>query len=422
MRERDFEVWLERWHRTEAGQSLDPATRGSRLSSVKRLDKALGDLDRQWNKDRRRSVLDRLQFTRAQARSGQTPRHGIRIDSDNYTGTATLRTGAVLYFAFCEAWPSDAAAPGGPVPAPSPESPRAVSSRRVRGTAVWPQWDQPSGADALGLARVLARFARFLDPGLVRAVVADNVRQGEKWTAGLRAAGVEPGPYLWDRSPCAFPGVRRYAGSREIAEFHGHRDVEGSPEGALAIDDNSHPKHIWSFALRGRPFQQFGPEGYALAHLADHKVSGSRASTEFLAAGVAGCALFGLFTSPANTVYVPTALMRPTDHLPALRNLLLRRAQALYGSDASLFPPPYEIPQGPSEDWRVDRFQWATPVGTTEYLADFLAFRQQRMDLLFKTRPGVATRAAQTAGPTAAGGDQREDGRQSRDPDEGTRA
>ncbi|MCC7137588.1 MAG: hypothetical protein IT460_04070 [Planctomycetes bacterium] len=382
MRERDFEIWLERWYRTGAGNALDPATRGSRLSSVKRIDNAMGNLDVQWGKDRGRAVLDRLHFTRADARIGRKPSHGIRIDGDNYTGTATLRTGAVLYFAFCEAWPTSAPAPGGAPPLHPADKSTAAPSRRGRGSATWPLWDQPSDADMLGLARVLARFARFINPALVSAVVEDNVLQGGEWAAGMRAAGVEPAPYLWDRSPCAFPGVRRYAGSREIAEFHGHRDVDGRPAGALALDDNSHPKHIWSFALRGRPFQQFGPEAYALAHLADHKVSGSRVNTEIPNACVTGSALFGLFTSPANAVYVPTALLRPTDHAPALRNLLLRRAQSLYGSTTNLFPPPYEIPEGPSDDWRVDRFRWAAPVGTTEFLADFLAYRRDRIGTL----------------------------------------
>jgi hypothetical protein len=159
--------------------------------------------------------------------------------------------------------------------------------------------------------------------------------------------------------------------------------------GALALDDNTYPKHVWSWILRGRPFQQFGPRGYALAHLADHKEYGSRVGAEF------GCepgaaeqkAIFGLFTCPSNTTYVPVSLLKPTDQARPLRNLLMRRAHAIYGSVANLLPVALTIGPAPGPAWELDQFAWAEPVGGSESLDAFLRYRVEEMARLLARDP-----------------------------------
>ena len=73
---------------------------------------------------------------------------------------------------------------------------------------------------------------------------------GTDWSARLEAIGIDPAIYLWDGSPCAFPGIRRYAGSAEIALFRQRVTAsEVSPQ-CLALDDNDYPKHLWAFVFR----------------------------------------------------------------------------------------------------------------------------------------------------------------------------
>ena len=57
-------------------------------------------------------------------------------------------------------------------------------------------------------------------------------------------------------SSCAFPGVQRYVGATEIAQYRRRRPVTAAGfTNALDVDDNDHPKAIWSFIFLGRPFQ-----------------------------------------------------------------------------------------------------------------------------------------------------------------------
>jgi hypothetical protein len=158
--------------------------------------------------------------------------------------------------------------------------------------------------------------------------------------------------------------------------------------GALKTDDNTSPKHIWSFFLRGRPFQQFGPNDYQLAHLLDHK--DDKQCLDRLNQEIAhpeqqrlGIPLYGLFTSPANTVYIPKALIRPTDFSQSLRTLIQRRAQQLYGAICNIVPPPWTIRASADPVWSPGAFMWAEPVGSLDYLKQFLAFRHEQMERLF---------------------------------------
>ena len=272
-----------------------------------------------------------------------------------------------------------------------------VNSSRVRNSRVttsskgrtWPTWDQPGSAEVLALAHATAPFVRFLSPAIVQAVVEDNELHRIEWTEALQARGIDPAAYLWERSPCAFPGVRRYAGSREIAAHRGHAQLDESQSvSALALDDNDYPKQIWSFVFRGAPFSKFGPADYALAHLADHKDHGNRFAIDFevTETGDDPRGLFGLYTCPSNTVYTPLRLIKPTDFVGTIRALLVRRAQELYGSFCEILPPFLRIPQPSSSDWNVNEFKWSDPVGTTEHVQSFLVFRNDRLRKLIEMK------------------------------------
>jgi len=239
----------------------------------------------------------------------------------------------------------------------------------------------------LALARAVTPLVRFLHPDVVRAVVDDNRRHASAWRAALAARGVAADGYLWDDGATAFPGVRRHAGASEIQHFRSGQRTDLA--GALRLDDNTYPKHIWSFTLRGRPFQNFGPTGYELAHLVDHKVYKHRGMEELIgpvAAVLGASGLPGLFTSAANAAFVPTAYLRPTDFSGVLRNLLQRRAAELYGHFCRLLPGGLHIRNAVSPEWDTSAFTWSAPVGTTEHLTAFLGFRRTELQRLFEQR------------------------------------
>ncbi len=270
--------------------------------------------------------------------------------------------------------------------APAKRAPQVQPTRRPG--ADWPAWPTPSDEDLRELARAMTPFVRFLDPGIVYAVVEDNRRMGADWSSRLEALGIDPAIYLWEGSPCVFPGVRRYAGSTEIAVFRQRAAADEVPPQCLTLDDNDYPKHLWAFAFTGKPFRKRGPDGYQLAHLFDHKEHGNRWREELDVPPDAKEPVlpYGLFTSAANSAYVPGAFLRPTDFSPKLRSLIQRRAQQLYGRICRIVPPPLAVKPCEDQNWSLDNFQWSTPVGGMDNVPGFLEFRRERLGELFDKR------------------------------------
>jgi hypothetical protein len=389
MNKASFHRWLAETYVTERGTRMNLQAQGARVSNCRTVERYEGDLDLHFERDGLESLLQRLAYSKKEARAERPLRHGIPIDGDKCAGTATLRHAVTLYKKF-RAGSEQLMARPTDFPPPRP-------SRTARPLpADWPTWLQPSEADVLQLAQAAIPLVRYLHPDIVRAVAEDTAQHREEWSRALLARGIDPEIYLWDGSPCVFPGVRRYAGSREVAAYRGHTSLRAEvPTDAVRLDDNDYPKQLWSFVFRGAKFAKHGPEGYSLAHLADHKQHGNRASDEFERTSPSPHTrpLFGLYTSAANTVYVPRNLIRPTDFAGALRNLLLRRSQSLYGSFCRLLPAEFSIPVGASEKWELDRFTWAEPVGTSTHTREFLAFRRAEMTRILSPRPApVASR------------------------------
>jgi hypothetical protein len=137
----------------------------------------------------------------------------------------------------------------------------------------------------------------------------------------------------------------------------------------------------------GKPFQNFGPEGYSLAHLLDHKPYKNRGGEE-LGMAVADDAIksetcFGLFACVTNAVYLPNGPIRPTDFSSPLRNLLLRKASALYRIFCHLVPPRQSIPVNEGT-WPLDEFEWS-PLGETDEVEAFLRFRHEKRETLVRS-------------------------------------
>ena len=218
------EELLRSWLGTE--RELSAGTVGSRISNCRRVERYEGDLDTHYDADGLAGLMDRLNPNR--------PEHNVPISGNTHSGTATLKSGVGLYRSFRDA----ACGKAGSTEAPQPKQRPQVRRNRQTG-AGWPVWPTPSDEDLLELARAMTPFVRFLDPAI----------------------------YLWEGSPCAFPGVRRYAGSTEIAAFRKRAAADEAPRQCLALDDNDYPKHLWAFAFSGKPFRKRGPTGYQLAHL-----------------------------------------------------------------------------------------------------------------------------------------------------------
>lgn len=386
MKEEAFRFWLLNLRQSANGGTLDARTVQSRVSNCKNVERYEGDLDRQYETDKFRALLERLKYSTGDQHLNKPPAHKVPINGDVRNGTATLRSAVTLYKQFRESWVEGMSIDRSMNTARSSRAAaHAQSSSKGR---LWPSWEQPDEKDVLALAHITVRFVRFLNPEIARAVVDDNERQRGKWIEALRARNVDAAAYLWVRSPCAFPGVRRYAGSREVAAYRGHTQLDGPHLNALALDDNDYPKQLWSFVFRGTQFSKFGPDGYALAHLADHKDHNNRFAQDFEVDEIENQTrfLYGLYTCPSNTIYIPQSLIKPTDFNGTIRDVMIRRAQELYGEFCNILPPFLRIRGCGSGEWELDRFSWADPVGTMDCVRPFLEFRNERMSKLIETR------------------------------------
>ena len=376
MQEARFEVWL------DVGRGLNTRTVGSRISNCRRVEAFEGNLDDQYDADGLADLIERLTYSREDARHRRNPKHKVPINGDIYNGTATLKSAVGLYRDFR----SDRGATAGSTTVPAKR--RSLARRTRRPGVHWPVWPQPTDEDLLELARAMAPFVRFLAPGIVGAVAEDNRLMGAEWSARLQALGIDPDIYLWDGSPCAFPGIRRYAGSEEQAVFRKQAAPKVAPPQCLDLDDNDYPKHLWAFVFTGKPFRKQGPDGYQLAHLFDHKEHENRWRDELDLPPHAEqpTPLYGLFTSAANSVYAPGAFLRPTDFSASLRGLIQRRALQLYGDTCRIVPPPLQVKACDDPNWALANFGWSAPVAGTDRIPDFLEFRRQRMTELIEKR------------------------------------
>lgn len=388
MREEEFNLWLRNVYVTRDGGRMDASTRGSRTANCKTVENYEGDLDEHVERDGLKDLLSRLAYSTTDERQNNKARHRIPINGNVRNGSSTLKSAIGLYQQFREYVKKN-----GTVSTSSASinktSHQTSKNHIKRPASPWPEWPLPTEDTLLALAKKLTPFVRFLHPDIVAAVVDSNESHRQSWASQLRSSGIDPDIYLWEKSPCAFPGVRRYAGSKEIAQFRGHTGSKiDQPEQALSLDDNDFPKHLWSIIFRGKPFQKFGPGGYALAHLADHKTYKNRWTEEFEASNAENIPeyFYGFYTSAANTVYVPTNFLKPTDFNDTMRTMLQRKAEDLYGAFCNIAPPPLRVRSSASPEWEIDNFTWGEPVGTDERINDFLNYREKVIDDLLTKR------------------------------------
>lgn len=235
---------------------------------------------------------------------------------------------------------------------------------------VWSPWTQPTEDESYELAKTITKYTHFLSPEIVRAITEDNNSKQAHYKAILSEAGIDPELYLWENSPCAFPGAKRADGG----------DKERQSDNALIIDPdgNFYPLYLWKSIFKLHSFQ---PDRYSLAHLIDHKGERNRMAEEFdFPSGSHKKPLYGLFTCPTNAAYVPSALMRPTDFNGSLRNLLFQKAFDLYKDCCNILPADMHLKEPLSERWHFSNFKWAEPIGKAEDMKAFFNYRNKNFE------------------------------------------
>lgn len=365
MKKEEFKEWLSLHYNNQHVIS-------SRISNCETVCTYEGDLDTIFAQDECRDLLNRLNYTADDERNHRAPRHKIPINGNIRNGSATLKQAVNLYTKFL-------------LNEPLSVNKRNYPQIKNKNSKDWPVWNQPDENECYELAKITTKYIKFLNPKIVEVLVQENEKFKNLISQTFKQKNIDINLYLWEKSSCSFPGIRRYAGSSEISAYRKRFQIS-SIEDALDLDDNDFPKHLWSFIFQNKPFGKKGPEGYSLAHLIDHKKYNNRMEEEFIFPDnyVFEKPLYGLYTCPTNTVYIPNNLIKPTDFNGNLRNLLFRKAYSLYNSVCNIIPPEIKIKENPDHKWDLDNFEWAEPVGTLDNIQNFLDYRKKIFTELLK--------------------------------------
>lgn len=365
MLESEFYQWL-------LSKGYNESTSRARKSNCITVGLYEGDLDNHFETDRCKDLLNRLGYSTDDQIHNRKAKHKVPIKGNIRTGSATLKQAVKLYVQYRSenilgrTCVNDNISVG--------------HKKRISNRKEWPKWEQPSENEIYELAQTATKYIRFLDPQIIYSITQDNEKNHSYFSELLLRNGVDTNLYLWKGSPCCFPGIRRYAGSKEISFYRKQSDLDKtSITNALRLDDNDFPKQIWSYILRGAAFSKFGPDNYSLAHLIDHKESKNRMATEFefLNNQIFTDPFYGLYTCPSNTVYIPTSLLKPTDFNTSLRNLLFNKANSLYGDFCNIIPDHIKIPCANDRKWDICNFTWSDPVGSIQHIGLFLEYRNR---------------------------------------------
>lgn len=240
--------------------------------------------------------------------------------------------------------------------------------------ADWKCWPTISDKQLRALAELVTPHMKWLAPEIVWGIAAYNEAHRTEWSEQLKDADVtRPESYLWAYSPCGLPGVRRH-GSPDGNTFRKAEqagDIYKCKE-ALCTDDNVFPKRLWHWAQWGGGRGKTKPKDYHLSHLFDHtdfqaRRHGKISAEESWLAGSywenqVDYGFAGMYTSVANYCYIPSALMKPTDHNEPLKRLLLQRAVYLYHrpEKCELFPHQLEekLSVTTETQWWHEDFCW----------------------------------------------------------------
>lgn len=248
----------------------------------------------------------------------------------------------------------------------------------------WPTWELPNDEQTQLALKGITPFIQFIHPSVVEQVVANNSRISHL-IEQMAAQGIQIDRYFWDRSPCLFPGIRRFKGQSD--DKYKRKVVpptDRSSYRAVYIDDNSYPKELWSYVCRGAKFQKKNPDGYEFAHFFIHKADSEiDIHLELLGADKYESEIGGFFTSCAGSAYIPKSLARVTDLNLKARKLIQQKCVEIYGGVCNVLPPGVELNRG-SDDWKTSDFQWARFTGENgkERVKDFLRFREAELERL----------------------------------------
>jgi hypothetical protein len=181
------------------------------------------------------------------------------------------------------------------------------------------------------LAILLGKVTHHLHPKIVNYIINAN-RDFKPEFQRYSNPEIRSEEFLFDGSDCIFPGVRRPINKETIgAKWKNNIYQDGT-----ILNDNTYPRHIWSFIKSGKAYssnswKSTGLNAFELAHIFGHKADETHLEKKSFSQFYETKNPYSLFTSASNVVLIPKGLAKPTDKLESIKLCYYQRHIDLYG-------------------------------------------------------------------------------------------
>jgi hypothetical protein len=247
-----------------------------------------------------------------------------------------------------------------------------------------------STAHQKDIAIILAKISHHIHPEIVKLIQDENTEFKAKF-AKIKHPNCNSEAFLYEGSDCVFPGFRRPINREKNPRW---KNKVYEADGTI-LNDNTFPRHIWSFLTANRPYSG-GKNGtwassdldkFELAHIFAHKTDERKSEEKMFLSGGKKIEPYGLFTSASNVVLIPKGFAKPTDHLANVKACFYKRHFDLYKDIPNtlngLILDESEVP-----DWYKKKVKWPDPILPDDWEKRIKKLLKYRQDYLIKKYAG----------------------------------
>lgn len=228
------------------------------------------------------------------------------------------------------------------------------------------------------IAKILANLCYHVHPEIVSHIQDANAKD-RRYFENLFDGRIELNHYFFEGSACVFPGIRRYVSARGQKSTY-------SPEDKAILDDNTFPRHLWCFLVKGTAYsppawKNSGLSDFELAHVYSHKPSETGIEEQSFREFDECNPPFNNFTCAANVALLPKGTVRPTDNSILIKSVFFKRHIELYGESTLNGRSGFREENLP--DW-YGSLHWNVPFMPSDWKRNVELLMQYRKDRIEK--------------------------------------
>lgn len=236
------------------------------------------------------------------------------------------------------------------------------------------------------LSKILGSVSHHLHPEIVKYIIESNISFKEKFHQ-YSPKELNINEFFYEGSDCVFPGVRRPV-NRETS---GSKWKNNIYKDGTILNDNTYPRHIWSFLVNSKPYtgsnwKVAGLNSFELAHIFGHKTDETHLEKNSFLKFEENKNPYSLFTSASNIVLIPKGMTKPTDKIDSVKLCYYKRHIDLYGEN---FFHMSDFKKELVPEWYKD-IKWINPIlpkNWKQKIDLLIDYREQHLKLKYGGKP-----------------------------------